>query len=259
MAVGEAGPHIPEAEQLMAWEHGQCLIRAQNIAVIYNRATSLFRRDPFSALKDVSMELYAGESLGVVGRNGVGKTTLLKVLADIIRPDRGTVENFGATTAMLSMQAGFDQFATGRTNILLSALLLGYSEDEIKEHINDIIDYAELGDFIDQPLVGYSAGMRARLGFSVCYFLEPDVLLIDEALGAGDIEFRRKSAEAMQAKIRSDQTVVLVSHEANTIRELCDRAVWIEEGVTRMTGDPAAVVEAYENFVKVNPRGKPSV
>lgn len=240
----------------MAVEHGQCLIRVQGIAVIYNRATSLFRRDPFSALKDVSLELHAGESLGVVGRNGVGKTTLLKVLADIIRPDRGTVENFGATTAMLSMQAGFDQFATGRTNILLSALLLGYSEDEIKDRIDDIIAYAELGDFIDQPLVGYSAGMRARLGFSVCYFLEPDVLLIDEALGAGDIEFRRKSAAAMQKKIMSDQTVVLVSHEAKTIREMCDRAVWIEGGKTVMEGDSAMVVKAYEKFVQSNPRSK---
>jgi lipopolysaccharide transport system ATP-binding protein len=242
----------------MTRQHGQSLIRAKNIAVIYNRATSLFRRDPFSALKDVSLELYAGESLGVVGRNGVGKTTLLKVLADIIRPDRGTVENFGASTAMLSMQAGFDQFATGRTNILLSALLLGYSEDEIKERIDDIITYAELGDFIDQPLVGYSAGMRARLGFSICYFLEPDVLLIDEALGAGDIEFRRKSAAAMKEKIMSDQTVVLVSHEAKTISNLCDRAVWIEDGKTQMEGDAAAVVRAYENFVKDNPRVVPS-
>jgi len=238
----------------MVWEHGQCLIRAQNIAVVYNRARSLFRRDPFSALKDVSLELHAGESLGVVGRNGVGKTTLLKVLADIIRPDRGTMENCGATTAMLSMQAGFDQLATGRTNILLSALLLGYSEREITEYIDDIIDYAELGDFIDQPLTGYSAGMRARLGFSVCYYLKPDVLLIDEALGAGDIEFRRKSAAAMREKIQSDQTVVLVSHEAKTIRDLCDRAVWIEDGKTVMEGDSTSVVKAYEDFVKAHPR-----
>lgn len=239
--------------------HGQLLIRAQNIAVIYNRATSLFRKDPFTALKDVSLDLHAGESLGVVGRNGVGKTTLLKVLADIIRPDLGTVKNFGATTAMLSMQAGFDQYASGRTNILLSALLLGYSEDEIRDRMDDIVAYAELGDFIDQPLVGYSAGMRARLGFSVCYFLEPDVLLIDEALGAGDVEFRRKSAQAMKEKIVSDQTVVLVSHEAKTIRNLCDRAVWIEDGKSVMEGDAAAVVKAYENFVKENPRSKSSI
>jgi lipopolysaccharide transport system ATP-binding protein len=243
----------------MPREHGQLLIRAHNVAVIYNRTTSLFRRDPFEALRDVSLEIHAGESLGVVGRNGVGKTTLLKVLADIIRPDRGTIENFGASTAMLSMQAGFDQHASGRTNILLSALLLGYSEDEVHDRMDDIIAYAELGDFIDQPLVGYSAGMRSRLGFSVCYFLEPDVLLIDEALGAGDLEFRRKSAEAMKQKILSEQTVVLVSHEAKTIRNLCDRAVWIEGGKSVMEGDAAAVVKAYENFVKENPRSKSSI
>jgi lipopolysaccharide transport system ATP-binding protein len=234
----------------MSWKHGQLLVRARNVAVIYNRANSLFRRDPFWALKDVSLDLHAGESLGVVGRNGVGKTTLLKVLADIIRPDRGMVENLGATTAMLSMQAGFDQFASGRTNILLSALLLGYSEDEIRDRMDDIIAYAELGDFIDQPLAGYSAGMRARLGFSVCYFLEPDVLLIDEALGAGDLEFRRKSAAAMKEKIRSEQTVVLVSHEPKTINSLCDRAVWIEDGKSVVAGDAAEVVRAYESFVK---------
>jgi lipopolysaccharide transport system ATP-binding protein len=242
----------------MKWSHGQTLISVENIAVIYNRANSLFKKDPYAALTDVSLKLHAGESLGVVGRNGVGKTTLLKVLADIIRPDRGAVKNFGATTAMLSMQAGFDQFASGRTNILLSALLLGYTEEEIDARMDDIIQYADLGDFIDQPLLSYSAGMRARLGFSVCYYLEPDVLLIDEALGAGDLEFRRKSAAAMKEKIQSDQTVVLVSHEAKTIRSLCDRAVWIEDGKTVMEGDAAAVVRAYETFVKDKPRSEAS-
>jgi lipopolysaccharide transport system ATP-binding protein len=240
----------------MNWKHGQLLVRGRNIAVVYNRANSLFRRDPFWALKDVSLEIHAGESLGIVGRNGVGKTTLLKVLADIIRPDRGTLENFGASTAMLSMQAGFDQSASGRTNILLSALLLGYSKDEIRDRMDDIIAYADLGNFIDQPLAGYSAGMRARLGFSVCYFLEPDVLLIDEALGTGDLEFRQKSAAAMKEKIKSEQTVVLVSHEGQTIKALCDRAVWIEEGKSVLEGRAADVVDAYESFVKNNPRSK---
>lgn len=239
----------------MAAERGRLLIRARNVAVVYNRSRSIFRNDRFTALGNVSLDVYAGESIGVIGRNGVGKTTLLRILADIIRPDHGRIENFGATTAMLSMQAGFDQFATGRTNILLSALLLGYSEDKIRERMDDIIEYAELGEFIDQPLMGYSAGMRSRLGFSVCYFLQPDVLLIDEALGAGDIEFRRKSASAMREKILSNQTVVLVSHEANTIRELCDRAVWIENGVTKLESDSDTVVSAYLNFVKHQRKG----
>jgi len=238
----------------MKAEFGRLVMRAQNISVIFNRRRSLFRRDPFPALKNVSLNLYAGESLGVIGRNGVGKTTLLRVLANIIDPDRGVLENFNASTAMLSIQAGFDNQATGRTNVFLSALLLGYSEDEIQERMADIIAFAELGDFINQPLFTYSAGMRARLGFSICYFMQPDVLLIDEALGVGDLEFRKKSAKAMKQKIQSDQTVVLVSHDAGTIRNLCNRAVWIEDGETQLEGDAASVVHAYQDFVKSHPK-----
>lgn len=230
------------------------LIKVRNISVIYKRRRSLFHDDPFMALRNVTLDLHAGESLGVIGRNGVGKTTLLRVLANIIAPDSGTVENFGATTALLSLQVGFDPHASGRTNVLLSALLLGYSSAEIYDRMDDIVEFAELGDFIDQPLAGYSMGMRARLGFSICFFMQPEVLLIDEAMGVGDLEFRKKSTAAMQDKIKSNQTVVLVSHSGNTIRELCNRAVWIEDGVSRLEGDADAVVEAYESFVRSNPR-----
>jgi lipopolysaccharide transport system ATP-binding protein len=238
----------------MPFAHGQLLIRARNLSVAYTRRRSLVRRETYTALEDINVDIHAGESLGVIGRNGVGKTTLLRVLAQIILPDRGTVENFGATTAMLSMQAGFDLFATGQTNIVLSGLLLGYTEAEILERRDDIIRFSELGEFIHQPLITYSAGMRARLGFSVCYHMQPDILLIDEALGAGDIEFRRKSAAAMREKIKSDQTVVLVSHDSNTIRSLCDRAVWIEDGICRMEGATERVVAAYEGYVASHPR-----
>lgn len=234
-------------------KHGKLLIRARNLSVIYNSGRSLFRNNPYQALKDVSLDLFAGESLGIIGRNGVGKTTLLRLLASIIKPDDGTIENFGASTAMLSLQAGFDPFASGRTNILLSALLLGFSESDIRDRMDDIIEYSELGAFIDQPLSAYSAGMSARLGFSICYFLQSDVLLIDEALGVGDTDFRIKSTEAMQQKIKSDQTVVLVSHDAPTIRSLCNRAVWIERGVARMEGDAVHVVDCYEEFVSSRP------
>ncbi len=233
----------------MSNPQGHKLISAHEIAVVYQRGRTIFRRDSFTALEDVSLDIFAGESLGVIGRNGVGKTTLLRVLAGIIKPDRGTIENFGATTAMLSMQAGFDQYASGRTNIMLSALLLGYTIEEILNRTDDIIEYSELGEFIDQPLIGYSAGMRARLGFSICYFLEPDVLLIDEALGAGDAAFRQKSSKAMREKIGSDQTVVLVSHEVNTIRNLCTRVIWIEDGKTVMEGEVSGVIREYQKSI----------
>lgn len=238
----------------MSTEFGRLVIRAKDMSVIFNRRRSLFHRDPYPALRNVNLKLYAGESLGVIGRNGVGKTTLLRVLANIIEPDRGVLENFDATTAMLSIQAGFDNKASGRTNILLSALLLGYTEDEINDRLHDIIAFAELGDFINQPLLTYSEGMRARLGFSICYYMQPDVLLIDEALGVGDMEFQKKSAKAMKEKIQSDQTVVLVSHSPGTIESLCNRAVWIEDGVTQMEGEAAEVVEAYQDFVRTHPK-----
>lgn len=238
----------------MARKLKRVLIEARDVAVFYNRSRSFTQRDLYPALKCVNLDLCAGESLGIVGRNGVGKTTLLRLLAEIINPDRGRIRNYGASTAMLSMQLGFDQAATGRINIMLSALLLGYTEQQIRARMDEIIAYAELGEFIDQPLTRYSAGMRARLGFSICYYMQPDVLLIDEALGVGDIEFRKKSTLAMKEKIQSDQTVVLVSHDGRTIRNLCNRAIWIEDGVSRMEGSAAEVVEAYEEFVKINPR-----
>ncbi|MBT8070245.1 MAG: ATP-binding cassette domain-containing protein [Gammaproteobacteria bacterium] len=238
----------------METERKNLLIRVRNISVVYERRRALLNKDPLTALQNVSLDLFAGESLGVVGRNGVGKTTLLRVLANIISPDSGTVENFGASTAMLSLQVGFDPLATGRTNILLSSLLLGYTKNEIDERMDEIIAFSELGGFIDQPLAGYSAGMRARLGFSICYFMKPDILLIDEALGVGDIEFRQKSAKAMAQKIRSEQTVVLVSHSSNTIKNLCTRALWIEDGMSKMEGDTDAVIHAYEKYVGTHPR-----
>lgn len=246
--------NLSKVDELVAGKTKRVLIEVRDVAVVYNRSRSLTRRDLFPALKRINLDLHAGESLGVVGRNGVGKTTLLRLLAEIIKPDRGTIRNFGASTAMLTMQLGFDQSATGRTNIILSALLLGYTERQIHARMDEIIAYAELGEFIDQPLTQYSTGMRARLGFSICYYMQPDVLLIDEALGVGDIEFRKKSTLAMKEKIKSDQTVVLVSHDGRTIKSLCNRAVWIEDGVSRMEGDAAEVVEAYEDFVKSNPR-----
>ena len=249
MVTAEVRPFIPEADKLISKNSGHLLIRARNLSVVYNRRLSFLNSDPFAALTDVSVDVFSGESLVIIGRNGVGKTTLLRVLSEIISVDNGSLENYGATTAMLSMQAGFDPLVSGRTNILLSALLLGYTKQEIDERMSDIVAFSELGEFIDQPLAGYSAGMRARLGFSVCYYMQPDILMIDEALGVGDLEFQKKSARAMEEKIQSEQTVVLVSHSANTIKNLCTRALWIEDGISKMEGKVETVIEAYEDFI----------
>lgn len=206
---------------------------------------SLRSPPPFWVLKDVSFTLHHGETLGVIGRNAAGKSTLLRLLAGIIKHDRGTFVNHGHTAALLSLQTGFVPYLTGRQNAILSGILLGLRRCEVEAQMDAIIDFSELGDFIDAPLSTYSSGMRARLGFAVAYQVEPDILLIDEMLGVGDESFRAKSTEAMHARIRSDKTIVLVSHNAGTIHELCDRAVWIEEGVTRAVGPVDEVTATY--------------
>lgn len=205
----------------------------------------LGRKPEFWVLKDISFDLYRGETLGVIGRNAAGKSTLLRLLAGIIQHDRGTLINHARSVALLSLQAGFVAYLTGRQNAILSGILLGLRRREVDARMEAIIEFSELGDFIDQPLSTYSSGMRARLGFAVAYQVDPDILLIDETLGVGDEEFKVKSTQAMHERIRSDKTIVLVSHVPGTIRELCDRAIWIEEGVTRDQGDVVGVTQAY--------------
>lgn len=225
------------------------LITVQNVGVRFRSRISLFDACYVDALRDVSFSLNRGDSLGVIGRNGAGKTTLLRLLGKIMKPDRGQIINRNATTALLALQIGFDPELSGRINAVLSGMLLGFRKHEVERNIDKIIDFSELHDFIDYPVKTYSAGMRARLGFSVALELSPDVLLIDEVLGVGDVEFRKKSVSVMKEKLLSDQTIVLVSHDANTIRSLCNRAVWIEDGVSRMEGDSVQVVDAYERYM----------
>ena len=223
------------------------VITLQDVAVRYKRSGSLFRKKSyFEALKSITVDIYPGETLGILGRNGSGKSTLLRIISGVIRPDRGKIINHGASVSLLSLQAGFDPNLNGSDNAILSGMLQGSSRREVQDKLNEIQEYSELGDFFFEPVRTYSTGMRARLGFSITTIISPDVLLVDEVLGVGDQHFRQKAERTMVAKIQSQQTVVLVSHSHQQIVRLCDRAVLIDEGISFASGDPHKVLGIYE-------------
>jgi lipopolysaccharide transport system ATP-binding protein len=226
------------------------IISLENVGVRFKIRKSLFYRDYFEAIKDVSLNIRKGESLGIVGRNGAGKTTLLQILGGIIRPDRGRIINHNVSTALLALQVGFDLELSGRFNAIICGMLLGFRKKEVKANMEEIIAFSELADFIDRPVKSYSAGMKARLGFSIALNMSPDVLLIDEVLAVGDASFREKSMEVMTKKLLSDQTIVFVSHNGPTVKKFCSRVIWIENGVTQMEGNATDVVGAYEDYLK---------
>lgn len=228
----------------------QLAISVDKVGVAYRRKSGFFRQEKFWAINDASFNVYHGETLGIVGRNGAGKSSLLRVLAGIVNPDKGSVTNHGVKASLLSLQVGFVNHLTGRENAILSGMMLGLPKNEVLNRIDDIREYSDIGDFFDQPVNSYSSGMRARLGFSVAIYVNPDVILLDEVLGVGDIEFREKSSATIKTIIKSDKTVVLVSHNGTVIKQLCDRVVWIDEMRTKMEGDPGEVVSCYEKSVK---------
>lgn len=222
------------------------LLSIRDVAVAYRQRMSLWKKKPHLVLSGITFDLFPGETLGIIGRNGAGKSTLLRLMAGILRPDRGKVVNHGASVSMLSLNLGLDPQLDGIDNAILSGLLLGFSRREAERNLAAIVEFSELGEAITEPVKTYSTGMMARLGFSIAIHLHPDVLLIDEVLGVGDIDFRKKSAAFLKKKIVSDQTVVLVSHEPGIVGELCDRTVWIENGALCACGDTQAVLEQYE-------------
>ena len=223
------------------------ILSLHNVGVFYTRAKGFLRHEKYWALTDISFNLNRGETLGIVGKNGVGKSTLLRLLAGIISPNTGQIimHNKELKITLISLQAGFLPSLTGRENAILSGMLLGESKKKMEHRMDDIITFSELGDFFDQPVSAYSTGMRARLGFSIAYHVDPDVILLDEVLGVGDEEFRIKSTEAMKMRIKSDKTVVLVSHSVPLLREVCNRLVWIEGGKSKEQGDVNTVLEQY--------------
>jgi lipopolysaccharide transport system ATP-binding protein len=227
-------------------ERGELALELDGVAVCYARRGRFLSRDLHWALHDVSFDVMHGETLGVIGGNGAGKSTVMRVLAGIINPDRGALRNHGVVASLHSLNLSVFPHLTGRENAMLSGILLGLRRRDIKARMEAIREFSGLGDFLDQPVAAYSSGMRARLGFSVAFQAQPDVLLVDEVWGVGDEEFRRKSARAMQEMASSNRTIVLVSHSLDLIRGFCSRVVWLDGGRTRAIGDPDDIVSAYE-------------
>lgn len=199
------------------------------------------------ALKSVSLRLESGDRLGLVGRNGSGKSTLLKVLAGIYEPTSGTIESSGLIAPMFSVGLGVKKEATGRRNIILRGLMSGLSRREAEAKVDEIVRFSELGQFIDLPVRHYSAGMAMRLAFATATAFSPDILLLDEWIGAGDLEFQKKASERMDALVKNSGITVIASHRPGLIKRVCTKALWLDGGVPRMFGDAAEVTDAMES------------
>lgn len=239
---------------------GRVAIRAAGLGVRYNlrltrkqtlRETLTRRRkrdgaSEFWALRDVSFEIVHGESLGVIGPNGAGKSTLLQVLAGIITPSAGVVEVDGHISSLLTLGAGFDQDLSGRDNIRLAGAFLGLDHRDVEARLPAIVEYADLGQFIDATIKTYSSGMRARLGFSIATSVEPDILLLDEVLATGDAAFREKSKQRVHELLGQAKAIVLVTHDMAWVTEYCNRAMLIEEGRVVLEGAPEEVVAMHQ-------------
>jgi lipopolysaccharide transport system ATP-binding protein len=197
------------------------------------------------ALRDVSLKLDAGESVGLIGHNGAGKTTLLKLLAGISRPTRGHVRTHGRVASLINLGAGFHPELTGRENIFLNGVILGLSRHEVRERFDAIVEFADLGAYIDTPLKRYSSGMYARLGFAVAAHVEPDVLLVDEVLSVGDVAFQDRSIRKMLSFRDDGRAILFVSHNLSAVEMMCQRVVWLDHGQVRMAGTTPDVVRAY--------------
>lgn len=191
-----------------------------------------------------------GEILGIVGKNGSGKSTMLRAIAGIFSPDSGTIDLKGNSVSLLSIGVGFQPKLTGRENIVLSGMLLGFSEEQVRAKMDEIIEFANLGDFIDMPVKTYSSGMHSKLAFSITAILEADIMLIDEVLSVGDAKFKKKSYNKMKELISNeDRTVLIVSHSSETLKELCTSVLWLHEGEMKMIGKPEEVLPAYDEFM----------
>jgi ABC-type polysaccharide/polyol phosphate transport system ATPase subunit len=241
-------------------------VRVQNVSVTYR---TTFERTPtfktaivrlgrgeravreVRALKNVSFEVPDGTALGIVGSNGAGKSTLVRTLGGILPPTSGRIEVHGRISALLALGVGFNPNLSGKENVMLGGLAAGLSRRQVQERSQEIEDFAELGDFMELPIRTYSSGMRSRLAFAVSVHMDPDILMIDEALSAGDAKFKKKAAVKMHELMGSARAMFIVSHSMPSIKEMCNRAIWLHKGELKMEGTPEEVIAAYTTFLEI--------
>ena len=244
--MGNAGMEVVRADDLgLSFK-----VRRQKRRYAQDALAGVFRRkrdgeDLFWALRGVSFAVGQGETLGVIGRNGSGKSTLLRVIGSIYRPDEGRISVSGKVSTLLSVNAGFQPDLTGAENIYLNGVLLGLKASEVDELFDDIVEFAELGEFINRPVKTYSSGMAARLGFSIAVSVREDILLVDEVLGVGDAKFGEKARQAMEALMSEGRTIILVSHQMDTVRRFANRVLWLDKGTVKADGPAGEVISAY--------------
>lgn len=213
-------------------------------------ATKKLKYEEFQVFKDISFDVNKGEVIGIVGKNGAGKSTLLKIIAGVLKPTEGKVTVNGNIVPMLELGSGFDFDLSGRENIFLNGAILGYSEAFLKEKFDEILEFSELGKFIDTPIRNYSSGMLMRLAFSIATVVQPEILIVDEILAVGDAGFQKKSKERMLELMSGGTTVLFVSHSIDQIQEMCDRVVWLDNGSIKMIGNADVVCNEYREYWK---------
>src|SRR5690625_1373908 len=212
---------------------------------LFKKGPKVLKREKFWSLKEIDFTGHKGEILGIIGANGAGKTTLSKIIAGILKEDKGTIHVDGKVTALFSFGMGFRRDLTGRENVYLNGMMLGIDKELINQYIDDIHEFSDLGEFFDQPMKYYSSGMRSRLGFSVASHLQPEILILDEALNTGDAKFSQKAAEKMRELVKQAQMVIIITHSLGYARRNCDRIMWLDKGVVKDIGEPKEIIEKY--------------